>query len=71
MPGAKNMERISVEVEGGLAEELEESAKAMGVTVRELIVHLLLQHVESFSESEEEDEESEDDDEESPEDEEA
>jgi len=68
---SENMERIAVEIEGGLAEELKESAKAMGVTVRELIVHVLLQYVESFSDSEEEDDESEDEDEESSEDEEA
>jgi len=68
---SENMERIAVEIEGGLAEELKESAKAMGVTVRELIVHVLLQFVESFSDSEEEDDESEDEDEGSSEDEEA
>jgi len=55
------METVSLEFEGALAEELKESAKAMGITVRELVVHAVLQYIESFPDSEDESEEGDED----------
>lgn len=58
------METVSLEIGGELAERLKESAKALGITDRELILHVLLQYVEDVSDSDEEDdEEAEDEDE--------
>jgi hypothetical protein len=57
----KYMGNVSVEFEGELAEQLKESAKVMGITVRELVVHAVLQYIESFPDSEDESEEEDED----------
>ncbi len=55
------MGSVSVEFEGEIVEQLKETAKAMGITVRELVLHAVLQYIESFPDGEDEGEEEEDD----------
>jgi len=47
------LETETIELGGELASELKAAAKARGVTLREFVIHVLLQYVEETSDSEE------------------
>lgn len=54
------MDSETIEISGGLAGDLKEAALQRGVTLRELVIHILLQFVEDSTDSDDEDEEPDD-----------
>ena len=47
------MNSETIEISGELAADVNEAARTRGVTLRELVIHLLLQYLEEISDSDE------------------